>query len=112
MIVSDVLLPLHAASWLMSIFCGFGAVPSNVTAPFTVAAVAGSMGADVAAGFVSELGEVPCSSLVFSFLLQPASNANPSRQSENIAVQIFLFIMSPFRQICVSRHNPSKETSM
>ena len=65
--------------------------------PVTLAAVAGSIGVEVAAGFTSELGEVPCSSLVFSFLLQPASN--PSRQSANNAAHIFLFIMSPFRQM-------------
>jgi hypothetical protein len=55
------------------------------------------MGAEAGAGLTSELGEVPCSSLVFSFLLHPASN--PSRQSTNIAAHIFLFIMSPFRQV-------------
>jgi hypothetical protein len=62
-----------------------------------VAAVAGSIGAEAGAGFTSELGEVPCSSLVFSFLLQPASS--PSRQSTHIAAHILLFIMSPFRQM-------------
>src|SRR2546426_2582234 len=45
---SDSFVPLHAGSWLMSIFAGLGAVPSNLTVPFTVAAVAGSIG--VAAG--------------------------------------------------------------
>jgi len=35
----------------MSIFDGFAAVPSNFTVPFTVAAVAGSIG--VAAGAVA-----------------------------------------------------------
>src|ERR1700687_4065246 len=96
--VSAILLPLQAASWLMSIFCPLGAGPPKVTVPLTLAAVSGSIGADAGAGFASLLGEVPCSSLVFSFLLQPASN--PSRQSTHIAAHIFLFIiMSPFRQM-------------
>src|SRR5690242_6867201 len=88
--VSAVLLPLQAASWLMSIFCALGAAPAKVTVPLTLAAVAGSIGADVAAGFISALGADVCSSFVFSFLLQPASN--PNRQSRNIAAQSFLFI--------------------
>src|ERR1700687_2820934 len=96
--VSAVLVPLQAASWLMSIFCAFGAAPPKVTVPLTLAAVRGSIGAEAGAGFTSVLGEVPCSSLVFSFLLQPTSK--PSRQSMNIAAHIFLFIiMSPFRQM-------------
>src|SRR5262249_15720112 len=45
---------------------------------------------------VSELGEAPCSSFVFSFLLQAASNHRASRQRRNIADHAFLFIMSPF----------------
>src|SRR5262249_4487866 len=81
-IVSAVLVPLHAGSWLMSIFAGFGAVPSSLTVPFTVAAVAGSIGADVPAGLVSPLGDVPCSSFVV-FLLQPAINHRPSRHTRN-----------------------------
>src|SRR5262249_13467061 len=36
--------PLQLGSWLMSIVAGLGAVPSNVTVPMTVAAVAGSIG--------------------------------------------------------------------
>jgi hypothetical protein len=63
----------------------------------------------VAAGFASELGAALCSSLVFSFLLQPVSS--PSRQSKNIAAQIFLFIMSPFRQVYVSHQNFDKRMS-
>src|SRR4051794_22622785 len=94
------LLPLQAASWLMSIFWPLGAVPVKVTVPLTLAAVEGSIGAAVAAGFTSELGEVPCSSLVFSFLLQPARR--PSRQIRNIAAHSFLFMMSPFLR-CKSR---------
>ena len=38
------LVPLQPGSWLMSIFAGFGAVPSNFTVPLTVATVAGSIG--------------------------------------------------------------------
>ena len=73
---------------------GFGAEPSSFTDPLTVAAVAGSMGAEVAGGFDSDVGEDDCS--VFSFLLQPARRNRPSRAiSPNIA--IFLFMMSlPF----------------
>src|SRR5258708_3423487 len=81
----------------MSIFCAFGAAPLKVTVPLTLAAVAGSTGAEVAAGFISEVGAVLCSSLVFSFLLHPASN--PSRQSRNIAAQSFLFMCRPFVRI-------------
>jgi hypothetical protein len=85
---------LHAASWLISIFAGFGAAPAKVTVPLTVAAVAGSIGVEVGAGGACEVGEVACS--WFSFLLQPASSQKPNRESMNIATQVFLFMMSPF----------------
>ena len=84
-------------------------MPSKVTVPLTVAAVAGSIGVEVVAGFAPELGEVPCSSLVFSFLLQPTNNPSPSRQSKIIVAQIFLFIMSPFRQTNASVPNFDNE---
>src|SRR5215813_12960243 len=97
------LLPLQAASWLMSILEGLGAVPSKVTLPLTVAAVAGSIGADAPPGLASELGEVPCSSLVFSFLLQPVSIPSASTEARKVAAHWFLFMMSPFRKVIVNR---------
>ena len=45
---------------------------------------AGSIGVAAGAGFTSELGEVLCSSLVFSFLLQPASNSPAGTSSETL----------------------------
>src|SRR5581483_7053526 len=89
---SAVFVPLHAGSWLISIFCGFGAVPLNFTVPFTVATVFGSMA--VPAAFVSA-PELSCSSLVFSFLLQPASRTVPRNAIRpSIAIQALLFMMS------------------
>src|SRR5205823_8027521 len=69
--VSEVLLPLQAASWLMSILEGLGAVPSKLTVPLILAAVPGSIGAELPVGLTSALGDVLCSSVVFHFLLQP-----------------------------------------
>ena len=94
--VSEVLLPLQAASWLMSILEGLGAVPSKLTVPLILAAVAGSIGAELPAGLTSELGDVPCSSLVFSFLLQPVNIPSASIEARKIAAHWFLFMMSPF----------------
>src|SRR5437763_16173122 len=67
---SAVFVPLHAGSWLISIFCGFGAVPVNFTVPVTVATVFGSIA--VAAAFVSA-PELSCTSLVLSIVLHAAS---------------------------------------
>src|SRR5260370_27911185 len=52
--VSAMFMPLQAGSWLMSIFAALGAVPSRLTVPLTLAAVAGSIG--VAAGVAAVLG--------------------------------------------------------
>src|SRR5579864_266270 len=82
----------------MSIFEAFGAVPSNLTVPLTVAAVAGSMG--VAAGAADSAGALfDCS--VFSFLLHAASVNNTHIASVPTAIVaqpvfLFIFIMSPF----------------
>src|ERR1043166_7115855 len=89
------LVPLQPGSWLMSIFAGLGAVPSNLTVPFTVATVAGSMG--VAAGAEVSGALLDCS--VFSFLLHAASakNAhNASMLTNRVTRSAFLFMMSPF----------------
>src|SRR5881394_4123699 len=70
---SAVFVPLHAGSWLISIFAAAGAVPSNLTVPLTVAAVAGSIG--VAAGAAA--GVAAGCSAVSSFLPQPARRTSP-----------------------------------
>src|SRR5580658_10252002 len=86
-------MPLQAGSWLMSIFDAFGAMPSNLTVPFTVATVAGSIG--VAAGAIAG-----CSDIVLagcsSFLLQAVVSNNPHRASTlaNMIQLVFLFMMS------------------
>ena len=77
--VSAVLAPLQAASWLMSIFAALGAAPSSFTVPLTLATVAGSIG--VAAGAAERrFSSVAAGLPVFSFLLQPARSR--SRQAE------------------------------
>src|SRR5437660_10328879 len=76
--VSDMLLPLQAGSWLMSILAGLGTAPPYVAVPLTVAAVAGSIG--VEAVFASFVGEVACFFLVFPFLVQTTSRAKHKRQ--------------------------------
>src|SRR5437899_11188611 len=93
--VSDMLLPLQAGSWLMSILAGLGTAPPYVAVPLTVAAVAGSIGAE--ADFASFAGEVACFLLVLSFLLHPTGSADAERQSSpSIAAHFFVFMMSPF----------------
>src|SRR5437660_12706353 len=92
-IVSDVLLPLQAASWLMAILAGLGAAPPYVAVPLTVAAVAGSVG--VEAVFASFAGEVAGASLGFSFLLQRTGSAKAKRQSSpRVAAHSFVFMIS------------------
>src|ERR1700686_3965618 len=87
--VSAVLVPLQAASWLISILEGLGAAPSSFTVPLTEATVLGSMGAAAGAGCAANEGEVVWDSLVFSFLLQPTSSHRPSRQRQpNIAAEV------------------------
>src|SRR5438128_9596380 len=103
--VSDMLLPLQAGSWLMSILAGLGTAPPYVAVPLTVAAVAGSIGAE--AVFASFAGEVACSSPVFSFLLHPTSSANAKRQSSpSIAAHFFVFMMSPFLLVLCPMRKP------
>src|SRR5262249_3092786 len=85
----------QAGSWLISIFTGFGAAPAKVTVPVTVAAVAGSIGAEAAAGFASDDEPVPCSSFVFSFLLHPANSKSPTQRPKRI-VQSLRFMIPPF----------------
>src|ERR1700693_3817020 len=98
--VSAVLLPLQAASWLISILEGLGAVPSNFTVPLTDATVLGSMGVAAGAGCAIDEGEEDWDSFVASFLLQPSRSQRPRRQSKpNIAMDVFLFIMSPFLEV-------------
>src|SRR5579872_7113049 len=93
-IVSAVLVPLQAASWLISILEGLGAVPSSFTVPLTEATVLGSMGVAAGAGCAADEGAVVWDSFVFSFLLQPTSSQRPSRQRQpNIAAEVFFFIM-------------------
>src|SRR5512146_2957367 len=71
--VSVVLVPLHAGSWLISSFVGLGAVPSNLTVPLTVAAVAGSIGVAAAGAADFSAGALDACS-VFSFLLHATSS--------------------------------------
>src|SRR5271166_696565 len=93
--VSALLVPLHAASWLMSILAALGAAPSSFTVPLTLATVAGSMGVAAGAGWASAAGAAAgCS----SFLLQPASIPNPKQSRPSIAIHVFLFIITPFRK--------------
>src|SRR5579863_9203441 len=94
--VSALLAPLQAASWLISILAGLGAMPSSFTCPLMLPTVLGSIG--VAAG----AGGAAFSSVAFddcsSFLLHPTRSASPRQSSAKIAIQFFLVIMSPFRE--------------
>src|SRR5579863_1843337 len=97
---SAAFMPLHAGSWLISIFEPLGAAPSNFTVPLTVATVAGSMGvaAGVAAGCSADGLEAGAS----SFLLHAASTSKPHRASMPTIIifqPVFLFIMSPFLEM-------------
>src|ERR1700690_3607013 len=84
--VSAVLVPLQAPSWLISILEALGAAPSNFTVPLIEATVAGSMGVAAAAGAAVVAGAEGCASDGSSFLLQPASIHRLSRHSKpNIA---------------------------
>src|ERR1035438_9843651 len=90
--------PLQPGSWLMSIFAGLGAVPSNFTVPLIVATVAGSIGVAGCAGAADSAGALlDCS--VFSFLLQAAS-ASSAHSARSVTVSlvqpVFLFMISPF----------------
>ena len=84
--------PLQLASWLMSIFAGLGATPSNFTVPLTVAAVAGSIGA--AAGAAAGLEAAGCSS-AGSFLPHPANEKIPARMnSTEFVIHVLFFMLS------------------
>src|SRR5437879_12251883 len=86
----------------MSILAGLGGVPSSLTVPLTVAAVAGSIGVEAAGGFDSEVGEDDCSSPVF--LLQPAKSSSPTRASKpSIANHVFFMIAAPFLKSQISQ---------
>jgi hypothetical protein len=74
----------------MSIFAGFGAAPSNLTVPLTVATVAGSIG--VAAG-AEAAGASAAGAGASSFLLHAASTSNAHMPAIN---QMVFFMMSPF----------------
>ena len=68
---------LTGGSWLISILLGFGAAPSSLTVPETLATVLGSIGVAAGAGAAafSSVALDDCS--VFSFLLHPASTSRP-----------------------------------
>src|SRR5580698_3360432 len=77
----------------MSIFAAFGAAPSNLTVPLTVATVAGSIGAAAGAVAAGSAGAFEdCS--VFSFLLHAARISNAPRAAVPMVIFLFLFIMS------------------
>src|ERR1039457_942911 len=94
-------MPLHAGSWLMSIFTPFGAVPAKLTVPLTLAAVAGSIGVAAGAGAAAVLGAADDSSL--DFLLHPVNRTRPTDAIANRprkTTHSFRFMIScTFRQI-------------
>src|SRR5580704_7278903 len=91
--VSAALVPLQAASWLISILAALGAAPSSFTEPLTEAAVLGSIGVAAGAGCAVDEGVEAGASFVSSLLLQPTRSQRPRRQSmANIAIDVFLFI--------------------
>src|SRR5579872_26968 len=90
------LAPLQPGSWLISIFAGLGAVPSNFTVPLMVATVAGSIGVAAGAGWAGcSAALFDCS--VFSFLLH-AARANSAHSASMLRMFFanFRFMMSPF----------------
>jgi hypothetical protein len=90
--VSAVFVPLQAGSWLISIFAALGAVPSRLTVPLTLAAVAGSIG--VAAGAAPLLGAADSSG--FGFLLHAVNRTRPTTaQRPRVTIHGFLFIIVP-----------------
>src|ERR1700676_1163307 len=96
---SAVFPPAQLGSWLMSIFAGLGAVPSNFTVPLTLTAVAGSIGVDAGAA----AGVAGCSSVV-SFLPQPASNTIPNDSDRlQIASDFFVFILFSASPLKISK---------
>src|ERR1700676_2826126 len=89
-IFSAVFEPAQLESWLMSILAAFGAAPSNVTVPLTLAAVAGSIG--VAAGAAAGLGAAGCSSAV-SFLPHPTHRRRPNKVATATNVLVFMLLL-------------------
>src|SRR5260370_4118552 len=77
---SAVFVPLQAGSWLMSIMAALGAVPSNLTTPMIVAAVAGSIGVAGAAAGAEAVGGAAGSRL-FLFA-HPAARTRPIKPAE------------------------------
>src|SRR5215469_14809119 len=90
--VSAVLSPLQAGSWLMSILAAFGAAPSSFTVPLTLATVAGSIG--VAAGEVAGVA-AGCSVVASLFPPHPASASPNTSGALQIAVHRLVFISFP-----------------
>src|SRR6202140_125050 len=89
--VSALFGPLQAGSWLMSIFAALGAVPARLTAPLTLAAVAGSIGAADIAGALP--GAADCSSL--GFLLHAVSRTRPTMAHRaSVTNDCFRFMIS------------------
>src|ERR1700732_3799727 len=82
--------PWQLESWLMSIFAGLGAAPSNFTVPTTIATVAGSIG--VAAGAAAGLGAAGCSSAV-SFLPHPPHRRRPNKVATATNVLVFMLLL-------------------
>src|SRR5215467_5912084 len=90
--VSAVFVPLQAGSWLMSIFAAFGAVPSRLTVPLTLAAVAGSIGVAAGAGVAAVPGAADCSS---GFLLHAVNRTSPTAAHRpRVTIHGFRFIIS------------------
>src|SRR5262249_44448483 len=87
----------------MSILAGFGAAPSNLTVPLTLAAVAGSIG--VAAGAAEEAGFEAAGFSSVGCLLQPERTATPTMSTKlQSAISGFLVMI-----FCTSQNlkNPS-----
>src|SRR5882724_502195 len=91
--VSAVSEPLKAGSWVMSIFAALGAVPSRLTVPPTLAAVAGSIGVAAGADVAAVPGPAGCSSL--GFLLHAVSRTRPTTAHRpRVTNDCFRFMMS------------------
>src|SRR5208282_5679479 len=89
--VSAMFMPLHAGSWLMSIFAALGAVPSKLTVPLTLAAVAGSIGIAAGAGAAAVLGAADCSS---GFLLHAVRTRPTTAHRPSVTNHCFRFFIS------------------
>src|SRR5713101_9937009 len=90
--VSAVFEPLQAGSWLMSIFAALGAVPARLTVPLTLAAVAGSIGAEAGADVAAVPGAADSS---LGFLLHALSRTRPtSAHRPRVSNDCFRFMIS------------------